>query len=149
MAEAVGAASAITTFVALALKATILLCQTVQSVQSRERLIRELREELQDLSDLLENLQELTSHTDIDLKALESLLKRCADACTDFNILVKDCTQHSSETRYSKRDWLKIRYMGEDISGFRNMLAGYKSTITIAIAYVNLYELPNTAIVLR
>ncbi|KAL4931236.1 uncharacterized protein BDV17DRAFT_257444 [Aspergillus undulatus] len=28
--------------------------------------------------------------------------------------------------------------MGEDISGFKNMLAGYKSTITIALAYVNL-----------
>jgi hypothetical protein len=32
--------------------------------------------------------------------------------------------------------------MGEDISGFKNMLGGYKSTITIALAYVNLYELP-------
>lgn len=149
MAEAVGAASAITTFVALALKATILLCQTVENFQSRERLIRELREELQDLSHLLKTLQELTGYTDTDLTALESPLKRCADACTEFNILVKDCTQHSSENRYSKRDWLKIRYMGEGISGFRNMLAGYKSTITIAIAYVNLYELPNTAVVSR
>lgn len=29
--------------------------------------------------------------------------------------------------------------MGSDISGFKNILAGYKATISIAIADVNLY----------
>ncbi|KAL5342679.1 hypothetical protein BJX70DRAFT_269047 [Aspergillus crustosus] len=138
MAEAIGAASAITTFVALALEATIILYGTVKSVQSREKIIRELREELQDLSEVLETLHELSGHTDIDLTALETPLKRCTSACTEFNALVMNCTQHSSEERYSKRDWLKIRYMSDDISGFKDMLAGYKSTITIALAYVNL-----------
>ncbi|KAL3475089.1 hypothetical protein BJX99DRAFT_259702 [Aspergillus californicus] len=138
MAEALGATSAITTFVTLAFEATILLYQTVKSVRSREKSIRELREELQDLSEVLQTLQQLAGCTDINLTALKRPLERCAGACKDFNDLVKECTQHSSEEHYSKRDWLKIRYMGEDISGFKNMLAGYKSTITIALAYVNL-----------
>ncbi|KAL3447277.1 hypothetical protein BJX65DRAFT_100558 [Aspergillus insuetus] len=138
MAEAIGAASAITTFVALALDATTRLYKTVKSFQSREKLIRELREELQDLSEVLRTLQELTGYTDIDLTALEHPLERCTGACTEFNDLVISCTKHSSAERYSKRDWLKIQYMGEDISGFKNMLGGYKSTITIALAYVNL-----------
>ncbi|KAL2845936.1 hypothetical protein BJY01DRAFT_213790 [Aspergillus pseudoustus] len=138
MAEALGAASAITTFVTLAFQATVVLYQTVKSIGSRERIIRELREELHDLTEVLQTLNELAGYTDIDLTALEGPLERCAGACKDFNVLVVECTQHSSEERYSKRDWLKIQYMGEDISGFKNMLAGYKSTITIALAYVNL-----------
>ncbi|KAL4900142.1 hypothetical protein BDW74DRAFT_104538 [Aspergillus multicolor] len=138
MAEAIGAASAIATFVTVALEATIILYQTVKSVQSREKLIRELREELQDLSEVLKALHEITGYTDIDLTSLKRPLERCAGACREFNALVMDCTQHSSGERYSKRDWLKIRYMGDDISGFKNMLAGYKSTITIALAYANL-----------
>ncbi|KAL4885941.1 hypothetical protein BJY04DRAFT_179572 [Aspergillus karnatakaensis] len=139
MAEAIGAASAITTFVVLALDATNRLYKTVKSLQSREKLIRELREELQDLSEVLRTLQVLTGDTDIDLTALERPLERCTGACTEFNALVIHCTKHSSAERYSKRDWLKIQYMGEDISGFKNMLGGYKSTITIALAYVNLH----------
>ncbi|KAL3462748.1 hypothetical protein BJX64DRAFT_258536 [Aspergillus heterothallicus] len=137
MAEALGAASAITTFVALAVQATTILCQTVESLKTREKLIRELREELQDLKDVLSTLRDLIGSSDIDLTALERPLKRCTGACTEFNAVIVKCTQHSSEERYSKRDWLRIRYMDDDISGFRNMLAGYKSTITIALAYVN------------
>jgi len=31
--------------------------------------------------------------------------------------------------------------MGDDIAGFKNMLAGYKSTISIALGDANLYVL--------
>jgi hypothetical protein len=29
--------------------------------------------------------------------------------------------------------------MGEDVVGFQTMISGYKSTITIALAYANMY----------
>ncbi|KAL4815659.1 hypothetical protein BDW67DRAFT_185661 [Aspergillus spinulosporus] len=138
MAETIGAVSAITTLVTLALEATIILYKNIKSIQSRDKPIRELREELEDLSELLKTLRELTGSTDVDLAALKGPLERCAGACKEFSDLVKEYTKYSSGERYSKRDWLKIRYMGDDISGFKNMLAGYKSTITIALAYVNL-----------
>lgn len=32
-------------------------------------------------------------------------------------------------SRTSFRDWAKLRYMGDDIDGFRRLLAGYKLTI--------------------
>ncbi|CAI7653446.1 unnamed protein product [Penicillium crustosum] len=38
----------------------------------------------------------------------------------------------------SLQDWAKPSYMGEDIDGFRHMIALYGSTITIALAGVNL-----------
>lgn len=138
MAEVVGVASAITTFVTLALESSITLYQTVRSLQSREKVVRELRNEIQDLLGVLQALQESIGNLDVDLTALERPLGRCSNSCAEFNALIKECTQHSTEERSSKRDWLKLRYMGEDISGFKNMLAGYKSTITIALAYANL-----------
>ena len=38
----------------------------------------------------------------------------------------------------SFRDWAKFRYIGDDIVGFKNMLAGYKSTFTITLSDVNM-----------
>ncbi|KAH8703885.1 hypothetical protein BGW36DRAFT_287375 [Talaromyces proteolyticus] len=147
-AEVIGTASAITTFVTLALEATILLSQTVKSFQSREKLIRELREELQDLQEVLQMLQLLLGNIDVDITVLKRPLERCASACTDFNKLVTQCTQNSSDKRYSKRDWAKLQYMGKDISGFKDMVAGYKSTIAIALAYANLRKTNITETVL-
>ncbi|KAH8751160.1 hypothetical protein BGZ57DRAFT_775119, partial [Hyaloscypha finlandica] len=40
--------------------------------------------------------------------------------------------------RTSFRDWAKLRYMGDNIDGFRQLLAGYKSTIIIALTDANL-----------
>lgn len=138
MAEAIGTASAITTFVTLAFQSSVSLYQTVRSLQSRDKVVRELRNELEDLLGVLQALKESVGNLDVDLAALEQPLTRCSNACREFNTLIMDCTQHSTEERGSKRDWLKIKYMGEDISGFKNMLAAYKSTITIALAYANL-----------
>jgi septal ring factor EnvC (AmiA/AmiB activator) len=138
MAEVVGTASAITTFVTLALEGSLVLYQTIQGLQSREKAIRELRQELQALQEVLQTLWESIGNFDVDLASLEKPLIRCKNACEDFNALIKKCTSRSTEERSSKRDWLKLRYMGEDISGFKNMIAGYKSTISIALAYANL-----------
>ncbi|KAJ5527004.1 hypothetical protein N7513_011163 [Penicillium frequentans] len=149
MAEVVGTASAIATFVTLALQSSIVLYQTVQSLQSRDKVIRELRQELEALQGVLQALQESTSNLDADLASLEQPLKRCKNACEDFNALIRRCTSHSTEERSSRRDWVKLRYMGEDISGFKNMLAGYKSTISIALAYANLRTTKTTRLVLE
>lgn len=115
MAEVVGTASAIATFVTLALQSSIVLYQTVQSLQSRDKAIRELRQELEALQGVLQALKESTGNLDVDLASLEQPLKRCNNACDDFNTLIKRCTSHSTEDRSSKRDWVKLRYMGEDI----------------------------------
>ncbi|KAJ5803184.1 uncharacterized protein N7503_005634 [Penicillium pulvis] len=149
MAEVVGTASAIATFVTLALQSSIVLYQTVQSLQSRDKVIRELRQELEALQGVLQALQESTGNLDVDLASLEQPLKRCNNACEEFNTLIRRCTSHSTEDRSSRRDWVKLRYMGEDISGFKNMLAGYKSTISIALAYANLRTTKTTRLVLE
>ncbi|KAL4887805.1 hypothetical protein BDV59DRAFT_189892 [Aspergillus ambiguus] len=138
MAEAVGTASAITTFVTVALQAAILLHQTIKGFQSREKVVRDLLHELKELQDVLLALEGLTSKFDVDIKVLEQPLQRCGNACSEFNTLIVGYMRHSTEERIRKRDWFKLRYMGEDISGFTDMLARYKSTVMIALAYENL-----------
>ncbi|RYZ82189.1 MAG: hypothetical protein EOP04_22545, partial [Proteobacteria bacterium] len=48
-------------------------------------------------------------------------------------------TQHSNGSKNSFRDWAKLKYMGDDIIGFKNMITGYTSIITIALCDANLY----------
>lgn len=114
------------------------LYQLVDSFRSNQRTVRELREELEALNDVLRSLQETVASTDIDLAALKLPLFRCGKACKDFEAIIIGCTAHSTGTRTSFRDWAKIKYMGDDIAGFKNMLAGYKSTISIALGNANM-----------
>lgn len=138
MAEVVGTVSAIASLVTLALQSSITLYQTVQSLQSRDKVIRELRQELEALQGVLQALDESICNFEVDLAALKQPLMRCHNACGEFNALIVKCTSHSTEERSSRRDWLRLRYMGGDITGFKDMLASYKSTISIALAYANL-----------
>lgn len=118
MAEVLGTASAVATFATLAFQSSVTFYQTIQSLQSRDKVIRELRQELESLQNVLKALSESMISLDADLAALEQPLTRCNHACGEFNLLIKRCTPRSSDEKTSRIDWLKIRYMGEDILGF-------------------------------
>lgn len=55
----------------------------------------------------------------------------------EFEVVVK-CTAHSDGSKTNFRDWAKLTYMGEEVTGFRNMLEGYKSTSNIALGDANM-----------
>ena len=76
--------------------------------------------------------------TDVQLPVLDLPLLRCGNACREFEQQVLKLSSRSSDSRTSFRDWAKVRYMSDDIDGFRRLLAGYKSTIHIALADANL-----------
>lgn len=139
MVEPIGIASGALALATFALNSSVSLYQTVQSFQNNRREIRELREELEALRKVTKSLQELASEDEVRFEALRLPLLRCGKACTDFDQVIANCTKHSRESKTSFRDWVKLQYMGSDIAGFKNMLAGYKATINIAIADVNLY----------
>ncbi|CAG8910134.1 unnamed protein product [Penicillium egyptiacum] len=83
---------------------------------------------------------DLECETDTNLASLEHPLLRCGNACRDFEEELKKCSTRSRAGKTSFRDWAKLKYMGEDIDGFRRMLAGYKSTIIIALTDANLRQ---------
>jgi hypothetical protein len=130
--------SAMLDIVLFARDSTKLLYQAVESFRSHQRSIRQLKEELEALDIILKSLHDVVTNSDIDFTALRLPLLQCGKACKGFETIIVKCTSHSGGPRTSFRDWAKLKYMGEDIMGFKTMLAGYKSTVAIALGDANL-----------
>jgi hypothetical protein len=139
MAEPIGLASGLLALAGFAFQSSITLYKTVQSFQFHPKQLRDLKEELEALSGVLSSLTEtVNATTDVDLSALDLPLLRCGNACKEFEQEIMKCSSRSGGSRTSFRDWAKLRYMGDNIDGFRQLLAGYKSTINIALMDANL-----------
>ncbi|KAF2176781.1 hypothetical protein K469DRAFT_645268 [Zopfia rhizophila CBS 207.26] len=138
MAEPIGIASGLLTLVGFALQCSKSLYQAIESFQSNHRTIRQLKEELDALYEVLHSLHEVIAAGDTGLSSLKLPLLRCGKACKEFEEVIAKCTAHSGGPRTSFRDWAKLMYMGNDIVGFKNMLASYKSTIAIALGDANI-----------
>ncbi len=101
--------------------------------------MRDLKEELEALITVLGSLTETVgATTDLDFSALNLPLLRCGNACKEFEQEIVKCSSRSGGSRTNFREWTKLRYMGDDIDGFRQLVAGYKSTIIIALTDANL-----------
>lgn len=131
-------ASGLVDLATFALQASVALYKTVDSFNSHQERVRDFARETGALSGVLGSLTETISSTDLDLTALEVPLRRCGKACEEFEQEIHKCSQRSSGSRTSFRDWARLRYMGDDIDSFRRVLSGYKMTITIALSDANL-----------
>jgi len=139
MAEPISLAAGLLALATFAFESSITLAKTVQSFQNHPKRVRDLKEELEALSGVLGSLAETVSATtDVDLSVLDVPLLRCGNACREFDQEITKCSSRYGGSRTSFRDWAKLRYMGDDIDGFRQLLAGYKSTIIIALTDANL-----------
>jgi len=146
MADPISLASGLVALVTFALKSSSLLYDTVQSYRSHPKNVRDLKDELEALAGVLQALSEtVEQNKDTDFTALKLPLLRCGNACKEFDEVIAKCSSHSGGSRTSFRDWAKLKYMGDGIDEFRRMLAGYKSTINIALADANLRQSSVTA----
>jgi hypothetical protein len=122
-----------------ALQSGIKLYKTVQSFQTQSQSALSLLEELDDLNGILSSFTEaIGASTDVELSALRLPLLRCGNACTEFEEEVLKCLSRSGGNPTNFQNWANLRYMGDDIYGFRQLLARYKSTINIARIDANL-----------
>ncbi|KAJ6260665.1 hypothetical protein Dda_4892 [Drechslerella dactyloides] len=137
MADPISLTSGLIAITVFTLQASRTLFATVSSFKGTKRVLRELNEELVALEGVLVSLQDTINGSNADLTALELPLLRCGKACEEFDMIIRKCMSNSGGAR-AIRDWAKVQYMGEDITGFRVLLAGYKSTITIAICDANM-----------
>ncbi|KAL7914979.1 hypothetical protein GGI35DRAFT_165274 [Trichoderma velutinum] len=137
--------SGVPTLLIAAIQAGKTLHETIQSFRNFERTIRDLRSELESLIDVLENLKSVVV---TDEGPMISMLKlpvlNCHHTCQEFNAIIIKCTKHSAGSRTSFRDWAQVRYMGGDIRDFKDMLAGYKATIAIALGSLNMQNVQVT-----
>ncbi|KIX91935.1 uncharacterized protein Z520_12324 [Fonsecaea multimorphosa CBS 102226] len=130
MADPISLSSGLLALALFALQSSRTLYQEIRAFQNQGKAVRVLKDELEALENVLKVLHETLNNEEVDLKGLELPLLRCGNACKDFQVLVAKLTKGSSSGNASWRDWAKLKYMGDDITGFKDMLAGYKSTIT-------------------
>jgi hypothetical protein len=139
MAEPISLASGLLALATFAFQSSITLYNTIQSFQNHPERVRSLARELEALQGVLSTLSDtLSATTDVDISALSLPLLRCGKACKEFEEELKKCSSRSSNGRTSFRDWAKLKYMGDGIDDFRQLLAAYKSTISIALTDANL-----------
>ncbi|KAH8779926.1 hypothetical protein F5883DRAFT_626228 [Diaporthe sp. PMI_573] len=139
MADGLSIASSVVVLVAFAFKSSTILYTTIRDFQSQDKNARALKNELADLRGVLQSLAEtVDNNDDINFDALKLPLLRCGKTCEEYGDLIAWCTKHSSPSRPSLRDWISQQYLKGDITDFREMLAGYKSTINIALANANI-----------
>jgi hypothetical protein len=139
MADPISLASGLLALVIFAHKSCLTLHTTIQSFRAHPKRVRDLINELETLSSVLESLTDtIKSDTGADLSALDLPLQRCGNACNEFLQELQKCCSRSGGDRQSFRDWAKLRYMGDNIDDFKDSLAAYKSTITIALTDVHM-----------
>lgn len=138
MAEPISLAASLLALATFGGKASIALYQTIDSFQSHKRNVRELKEELEALSKVLQSLEEHAQSADNKLDVLKLPVLRCGQACEAFRTSIEKSWK-SPKTRTGEFcDWARWQYLGSNISQFRDQIAGYKGTITIALADINL-----------
>lgn len=139
MADCLGIASSIASLAVFAYKSSNALYTTIRDFQSQDKNARALKNELADLRGVLQSLAEtVDNNDDINFDALKLPLLRCGKTCEEYGDLIARCTKHSSLSRPSLRDWVNQQYLEGDITDIREMLAGYKSTISVALATANM-----------
>jgi hypothetical protein len=131
--------SGLLTLVVFAFQSSNTLCEAFKTIRNNPRAVRELKEELDALNMVLKYLEERAKQTETTLSGLNLPLLSCGKACEEFTSVVTKYMTRSEGSRTSVRDWARLSLKGDDIDGFRSLIAGYKSTFTIALADANMY----------
>jgi hypothetical protein len=121
--------------VTAAIQSTKSLCETIKRFKDRSKVLRRLQDELQDLATILDLLTQVNSAETSVLALLQRPIDRYSQVCREFEQSIK-VFSGKSETGF--RDWTKIQYMRGDINGFIDIIAGYKSTISIGLGTITM-----------
>lgn len=110
------------------------LFTTMSNFQSQPQVVRDVIEETGALADILQSLEAaLPNNPKLRTSILEKPLKRCAKACHEFEKEIQTQSSSSEGETSSFRGWTRLRYIGEDIDGFRRLLSAYKLTIIVVL----------------
>ncbi|KAF4495094.1 hypothetical protein FAGAP_8775 [Fusarium agapanthi] len=139
MGDPLSVASGLIAVVTATLQSSKILYETIQSFRNHRAAVIDLIRELKGLESVLTPLQDYVRSDETAFLPLKVPLIQCRQACVDFQILIEQNSRRTrADTRTSWRDWAKLVYMNGDITSFKELLAGYKGTITIALADANL-----------
>jgi DNA repair ATPase RecN len=116
-------------------QATKLLQETIQRYKERNRTFRTLQNELEDITNILDALAQVTNIDPLLWALLQGPINRYSQVCREFEQSVKD---FSGNSKAGIQDWTKMEFMRGDMGEFVQTIAGYKSTIVVGLATINL-----------
>lgn len=135
MADPVSITASMMAVITTAIQSTQSLYETVKGFKDRDRTLRRLQNELEDLAKILGSLAETTSAKASMFELLQSPIDRYSQVCAEFKHSLEAFSQESTT---NIRDWTKMEFMRGDINDFINVVAGYKSTISIGLCTITM-----------
>ncbi|KJZ69222.1 hypothetical protein HIM_11385 [Hirsutella minnesotensis 3608] len=139
MADPLSISASVIALVTFAVASSTNLYATIRAFRSQDKRLRALKSELGDLNDVLKALLEtVNNNPDLDFEALKPPLHRCGNACKEYGDLIARFAERPTSSGSTIRHWITEKYLQGDITDFKAMLAGYKSTINIALANANI-----------
>lgn len=91
---------------------------------------------LDDLATILNSLEEAAADDEAPVLALlKGPVGRCAQVCREFEDAMKI---FNGKSKTGLKDWTKMEFMRGDINEFIDILADYKSTITIGLGTITM-----------
>ncbi|RYP42956.1 hypothetical protein DL768_010164 [Monosporascus sp. mg162] len=135
MADPLSVTASLIAVATAAIQSANALKETVKRYRERDKTLQRLQEYLEDLIRTLKALEDIPALETSMLSLLQGPVSRCAQICHEFESSMK-CFH--SESKAGFRDWMKLEFMKGNINDFMDALAGYKSTIAIALGIITI-----------
>ncbi|KAG8532993.1 uncharacterized protein KY384_001775 [Bacidia gigantensis] len=142
MAEPIGMTAGVLALATFAFQSCKTLHDAVDSYQNHRFTIVELQGELCALTNLLQSIHEQAKPSE-QTPRFEHLcdpLNGCARACRDLQLMLEDCTAPSNGGRDNFKAWLNMQFKGKKVVEYKQRIAGYKITLSLALDTIHTRE---------
>ncbi|KAJ5474094.1 hypothetical protein N7475_003660 [Penicillium sp. IBT 31633x] len=136
MADPLSITASVLAVITAAVQSTKSLCETVKRFKDRNKTLRRLQDELEDLTRIFDSLIHVINAEASILALLQGPIDRCSQVCREFEQSMQDFNK-KSKTGF--RDWTKMEFMRGDINEFIDVIAGYKSTISVGLGTITMH----------
>lgn len=135
MADPFSITASVLAVITAAVQSTKSLYETVKRFKERNKTLGRLQDELESLNNILESLARVTTAEASMLALLQGPIDRCSQVCREFE---QSMEGFSRKTKTGFRDWTKMEFMRGDINEFIDIIAGYKSTISVGLGTITM-----------
>lgn len=135
MAEPLSITASVLAVITTAVQSTKSLYETIKRFKDRNKTLRRLQEELEDLARILDSLAQVTNAEASMLVLLQGPIDRCSQVCREFE---QSMEAFSQKSKTGFRDWTRMEFMRGDINEFIDIIAGYKSTISVGLGTITM-----------
>lgn len=119
-----------------AIQSTKSLHDAIKRFKGRDKTLARLYAELGDLVNILSLLEQVVNTEALVLKLLRGPIDRCSQVCREFE---SSMTRFREKSKTNLLDWAKMEFMRGDINEFIETVDGYKATISVGLATINMY----------